>query len=55
MIRVCKGNDTVVVTRGLYEEVYKPLGYKILHKTSVEIREKTKIVDTKTKKNKVVE
>lgn len=28
MIRICKDNDIQVVTKGAYETLYKPLGYK---------------------------
>ena len=30
MITIVKGNNKNIVTRGLYESIYKPLGYIIL-------------------------
>lgn len=33
MIKVYKDKDIAIVTRGLYEEIYKPLGYKIYKET----------------------
>lgn len=30
MITIVKGNNKNIVTRGLYESIYKPLGYTIL-------------------------
>lgn len=42
MIRIFKNNDTVVVTKGAYEQFYKPLGYQpVIEKVKVEVKEKT--------------
>lgn len=44
MIRIFKNNDTVVVTKGAYEQFYKPLGYQpVIEKVKVEVKEKTTI------------
>ena len=40
MIRIYKNNDTKVVTRGAFEQFYKPLGYNIVLDTIDTIEEK---------------
>lgn len=46
MIKVYKDKDIAIVTRGLYEEIYKPLGYDI-------IEEKEKPKEKVDKKNTI--
>lgn len=42
MLRIFKDKDTVVVTKGAYEQFYKPLGYQpIIENVKVEVKEKT--------------
>lgn len=43
MIRIYKDNDIKVVTQGVYNNLYKPLGYKLV------IEEKTQPVKVETK------
>ena len=54
MIRIFKDNDIKVVTQGVYNSLYKPLGYKpiIEEKPKVVVKEE-KVVEPK--ENKVVE
>lgn len=46
MIKVYKDKDIAIVTRGLYEAIYKPLGYDI-------IEEKEKQKEKVDKKNTI--
>lgn len=46
MIKAVKGKNTVIVTKGLYNEIYKPLGYNI-------IEEKEKQEEKVDKKNTI--
>lgn len=42
MLRIFKDRDTVVVTKGAYEQFYKPLGYQpVIENIKVEVKEKT--------------
>lgn len=42
MLRIFKDKDTVVVTKGAYEQFYKPLGYQpVIENVKVEVKEKT--------------
>lgn len=42
MLRIFKDRDTVVVTKGAYEQFYKPLGYQpVIENVKVEVKEKT--------------
>ena len=42
MLRIFKDKDTVVVTKGAYEQFYKPLGYQpVIENVNVEVKEKT--------------
>lgn len=41
MIRIYKNNDTKVVTKGAFEQFYKPLGYNIVLDTIDMVEEKT--------------
>ena len=42
MLRIFKDKDTVVVTKGAYEQFYKPLGYQpVIENIKVEVKEKT--------------
>lgn len=42
MLRIFKDRDTVVVTKGAYEQFYKPLGYQpAIENVKVEVKEKT--------------
>lgn len=48
MVTITKDNHTVVVTNGVYESQFKPLGYTILNKKPVEEKKDIEkdIVDT---------
>ena len=47
MIRIYKDRDSKVVTKGAYEQIYKPLGYNIiLDEVKEEIKYKTETVET---------
>ena len=39
MIRIYKDKDTKVVTKGAYEQFYKPLGYNLVLDVQEEIKE----------------
>ena len=42
MLRIFKDRDTVVVTKGAYEQFYKPLGYQpVIENVKVDVKEKT--------------
>lgn len=42
MLRIFKDKDTVVVTKGAYEQFYKSLGYQpVIENVKVEVKEKT--------------
>lgn len=45
MIRIYKDNDFKVVTKGAYNNFYKPLGYNIIVEQEKTITEKSKKVD----------
>nr|DAZ75970.1 MAG TPA: hypothetical protein [Caudoviricetes sp.] len=51
MVTITKGDKTTIVTRGVYDNIYKPLGYAIVSDKKDEIK-KSKI--DYDKKNDVV-
>lgn len=53
MIRIYKNNDTKVVTKGAFEQFYKPLGYNIILDTIDTVEEKVEdSVETIIEENK---
>lgn len=38
MLRISKDNDHSIVTRGVYESIYKPLGYTIDSENKKEVK-----------------
>lgn len=54
MIRISKGNDFKEVTRGVYESIFKPLGYEpVIEAKSVEVKPTANKVVDKPKTIKV--
>ena len=43
MITIVKGNNKNIVTRGLYESIYKPLGYIILEEEPKDFSKKKQV------------
>lgn len=55
MIKIFKGNDTKVVTQGVYNSIYKPLGYQPVETTKKVVIAKPKVEEPKVEEPKVEE
>ena len=55
MIKIIKGKDTKVVTQGVYNSLYKPLGYKPIEDAKKVAPSKPKVEEPKVKEPKVEE
>ena len=54
MLRIFKDKDTVVVTKGAYEQFYKPLGYQpVIENIKVEVKEKASTESKKVNNDNV--
>lgn len=49
MVTISKGNEKIIVTKGAYEQLFKPLGYTIVSKPKP-VEPTIKVVETGTKK-----
>ena len=47
MIKIIKGKDTKVVTQGVYNSLYKPLGYQPVETTKKVVTAKPKVEEPK--------
>ena len=52
MIKIFKGNDTKVVTQGVYNSIYKPLGYQPVETTKKVVTAKPKVEEPKVEEPK---
>ena len=55
MIRIVKNNDVKVVTQGVYNSLYKPLGYKPIEDAKKVAPSKPKVEEPKVEEPKVGE